>query len=134
MLRQRGIVLLSLVPYIVGALAVAVAFGATYYKGRVAGRAAATAELQPLLDACKGRERALGTQIESQNEAVAALEAAGKARQAKASAGIAEASKRAKSAQDEAERLRQEAKKAPTGACPAGEAVNEVRRGLGVHK
>jgi hypothetical protein len=84
----------------------------------------------------EAREKALGTQIEVQNRAVEALEAEGKARQARAAEGLKKAQEGTKAARSEAERLKTLAKaeNAPTGieACPAGAAVAEIRKGLGL--
>ena len=88
---------------------------------------AEVAEVQALVTACEGRVSALGLQIATQNAAVASLQAAGKARQARAMAGVKEAEGRAKTAQNEAQRLR-EAILAPVGGCEA--AVDKVREGL----
>ena len=88
-------------------------------------------EAQALVTACEGRVSALGKQIEAQNGAVRALEAAGKARQARAMAGVREAEKRAKTAQNEAQRLR-EAALSPLEPKELGceAAVANVREGL----
>ena len=122
--------MITFLPYIIAGVVALGVLGTTYYKGREAGKEAVTAELQPLLDACKGREKALGTQIEAQNAAVEALRAAGAAKQARAKAEVAKAAKSAQSAQNEAQRLREAAKTAPMGQCPAGEAVLKLREGL----
>ena len=104
--------------------------GTTYWKGREAGKEVIRAELQPMLTACEGREKALGTQIEAQNKAVDALKAEGDARVARATKGLARATQEAQGARSEAERLRVLAR-TPSGAeCPAGSAVGEIRRGL----
>ena len=88
-------------------------------------------EAQALVTACEGRVSALGKQIEAQNGAVRALEAAGKARQARAAQGIKEAEKRSKTAQNEAKRLR-EAALSPLEPKELGceAAVAKVREGL----
>lgn len=139
-MNQRGFVmsplLWQLVYYAIGALAVVGAITYVYQlvdnswatdAGIAEGRKLAEAELGPPLAACNAS-------LKAQNEAVAAMAAAGKARQARAMAEAARASEAAQSARSEAERLREAAKTAPAGSCPAGEAVNEVRRGLGAHK
>lgn len=85
-------------------------------------------EVEALVTACEGRVSALGRQIEAQNGAVRALEAAGKARQARAMAGVKEAEKRAKTAQNEAQRLREAILAPVDNSCEA--AVGQVRKGL----
>ena len=92
---------------------------------------AEVAEVQALVTACEGRVSALGKQIEAQNGAVRALEAAGKARQARAAQGIKEAQKRAQTAKSEAQRLR-EAALSPLEPKELGceAAVAQVRKGL----
>lgn len=81
--------------------------------------------------AAQQREAALGVQIKVQNDAVAALKAEGDAKVAKASEGLRREATKAQAARSEAERLRTLAK-APVAAtaCPAGQAVEEVRKGL----
>jgi hypothetical protein len=133
-MNQRGFILPglgSLLPYAGIALAVAVAFGATFWKGRTVGVEATEARLRPLLTACEGTVAALGRQIEAQNAAVAALEAAGKARVEKARAGMEQARSVAQKATREADRLR-EALISPDViiGCPAEDAVRVVREGL----
>jgi hypothetical protein len=91
---------------------------------------AEVAEVQALVTACEGRVTALGKQIEAQNGAVRALESAGKARQARAAQGIKEAEKRARTAQNEAQRLREAIFTPPVSECPAAEAVQKIRSGL----
>ena len=88
-------------------------------------------EVQALVTACEGRVSALGKQIEAQNGAVKALEAAGKARQARAAQGIKDAEQRARTAQNEAQRLR-EAALSPLEPKEMGceAAVARVREGL----
>ena len=138
-MNQRGIawipMLLSAVPYLVGGILL---YGAYQWvdnnwvtdAGIAEGRKRAEDELQPLLTACEGRVKALGSQIETQNAAVAALEAAGKAKVARATQGMQVARSVAQTAQAEAARLR-EAALAPLGSeCPAGEAVLKIRQGL----
>ena len=77
------------------------------------------------------REKALGETINVQNRAVAALETESKNRIARAEKGRLEALRMTQGARNEAERLRGLAKatQAPS-ACPAGQAVEEIRRGL----
>ena len=133
-MNQRGFVmsplLWQLVYYAIGALAVVGAMTYVYQlvdnswatdAGIAEGRKQAEDELKPALAACNAS-------LLAQNQAVAALGAAGKARQARAMAGVKEAEKRAKTAQNEAQRLR-EAILAPVDkSCDA--AVEVVRRGL----
>ena len=128
--NQTGFLLGQFLPYIIVAVVAAGVLGTTYYKGREAGKEVVRAELQPLLTACEGREKALGSQIEAQNRAVEAVRAAGAARQAAARQGVERAQKAAQSALSEAARLREAAKATPVGQCPAGEAVQKVREGL----
>ena len=91
-------------------------------------------EVQALVTACEGRVSALGKQIEAQNGAVRALEAAGKARQAMAAREVEKAQKRASEAKSEASRLRGMvglkggSGNAPESSCEA--AVSQVRKGL----
>ena len=88
-------------------------------------------EVQALVTSCEGRVSAIGKQIEAQNGAVRALEAAGKARQARAAQGIKDAEQRARTAQNEAQRLR-EAARSPLEPKEMGceAAVARVREGL----
>ncbi len=69
--------------------------------------------------------------IESQNAAIATTKADGDRRVAEATKGVAKATKETQAARNEAERLRV-ATRAPSkpSACPAGDAVSEVRKGL----
>lgn len=72
--------------------------------------------------------------LRAQNEAIAKLGKESQERKAKAEKGLLEASRNAQAARSEAQRLRDLAsrKEPPSGsqACPAGEAVKEVRQGL----
>ena len=129
-MSQRGFLLGPFLPYIIAAVVAAGIFGTTYYNGREAGKEVIRAELQPLLTACEGRVKALGSQIEVQNSAVAALEAAGKAKVARATQGMQAARSVAQKAQAEAARLREAALAPLGGECPAGEAVKAIRQGL----
>ena len=128
--RMGGFAFLPLLPYLAAALAIAGVLGATYYKGREAGKEVVRAELQPLLTACKGQVAALGDQIAAQNAAVEALRAAGAAKMARARAEYTKAAKSAQTAQNEAARLREAALAPVVSQCPAGEAVAEIRKGL----
>ena len=146
-MTQRGFAWLPLIPYLVGGLALIGAVTYVYQlvdnswatdAGIAEGRKLEQADQLPKtnklksdLSDAKQTVESLMKLIERQNGAVRALEAAGKARQARAMAGVKEAEKRAKTAQNEAQRLR-EAILAPVGGCEA--AVSEVRRGLGAHK
>src|SRR3990167_2153040 len=130
-MNQRGFLLGPLIPSLIAAVVAAGILGTTYYRGREAGKEVIRAELQPLLTACEGREKALGAQIETQNAAVAALEAAGKAKVARATQGMQAARGVARTAQAEAARLREAALAPLGGECPAGEAVKKVREGIG---
>lgn len=69
--------------------------------------------------------------IEAQNEAVKVTKADGDRRVAEASKGVKAATQATAKARNEAERLRV-ASRAPTmpGACPAGDAVADIRAGL----
>lgn len=79
----------------------------------------------------EARELALKAQIRVQNDAVAALAAESKAKQQKASKALSEASRAAVGAIKEADRLRALSRSgSATTACPAGQAVEEIRRGL----
>ena len=129
-MNQRGFLLGPLIPYLIAAVVAAGILGTTYYRGREAGKEVIRAELQPLLTTCEGRVKALGSQIETQNAAVAALEAAGKAKVARATQGMQAARSVAQTAQAEASRLREAALAPLGGDCPAGEAVKKVREGI----
>lgn len=130
-MNKRGFLVASILPYLVAGIAILGVLGGTYYKGRLAGVEATEARLTPLLTACEGRVKALGDQIDAQNAAVEALQAAGKARVAKAEKGVKAAQEGAKAARSEAERLRVAASsKSSPSACPAKDAVDEVRKGL----
>src|SRR3990167_10926301 len=108
-MNQRGFLLGPLIPSLIAGVVAACILGTTYYRGREAGKEVIRAELQPLLTACEGRVKALGSQIEVQNSAVAALEAAGKAKVARATQGMQAARSVAQKAQAEAARLREAA-------------------------
>jgi len=96
--------------------AVAGGYGAWEHKGKLA----AEAETQ----ACAAK-------LEAQNQAVLALKAEGDRRIAAAQKGLKAASEQGQAARSEAERLRGLVSGAtPPGACPAGAAVSELRRGL----
>ena len=120
----------SLILYGLIALAIASAFGATYWKGREAGKEVIRAELQPQITACEGREKGLQGQIEVQNRAVASLKAEGDARVKRAQDGLKTAQDRSRAVQAESARLRDLAGKPSGGACPAAEAVKAIRDGL----
>ena len=98
------------------ALAVAMGYAKIEHSGKL--------EAQAELGACN-------TKIEAQNLAVAALKTEGDRRVAAASKGVAKAKAATAKATSEAERLRVLAgQPAKPGACPAGEGVAEVRKGL----
>lgn len=79
----------------------------------------------------EAREKALGETIAVQNRAVAALETESRNRIAKADAGLKTEKNASKKSQDEAKRLRDAASTPQEpSACPAGDAVSEVRKGL----
>ena len=121
-----GLILYGLI-----ALAIAGAFGGTYFSGRQAGKAAERADWKPKLEACEGREKGLQGQIDAQNRAVEALAAESKAKQERAAQGLKAALAAAKAGQSEAVRLRAAAATVgERGACPAGEAVKAIREGL----
>lgn len=127
MRKQRGFGLL--VYLIAGGIILAMLSGLAY-KIRESGYDKAVSEYKPQVIASQQQISALGSQIEVQNRAVAALKAEGEARVAKAKAGLVSASKVALGAQQEAARLRTEAAKGSGKACPAGEAVEKIRNGL----
>jgi len=128
LVRESGF---TLIAYGLIALAVLGALGGISYKIRESGKDAVRLELQPKLDACRQFTETLSAQLRAQNEAVAALEAAGKAKVAETSKRLKEAAKSTQAARSEAERLRVLAQgNSALGACPAGEAVKEIRRGL----
>lgn len=72
--------------------------------------------------------------LQAQNEAIAKIAKDSAERKAKAEKGLQEAQKQAQGARSEAARLRglASAPQAPSGsqACPAGQAVQEIRKGL----
>lgn len=82
--------------------------------------------------AAKAQVEALGSKVEQQNQAILATKADGDRRVKEAQDGLARATQGAASARAEAARLRTLAQsgKTPLGACPAGMAVAELRRGL----
>ena len=106
--------------YLLGGLALIAAlsglFGAWEHKGKLAAEAQVTA---------------LETKIEAQNQAVLAVKAEGDRRVAQARQGVATATQATQAARSEAERLRGlQSAPTPAGACPAGAAVAELRKGL----
>ena len=134
---------MSLLPYLLGALAVVGAATAAYQfvdnrwatdAGIEEGRKREKADLQPKITACQASLKASEDAVAAQNRAVEALAAESKARQQKAARALQDASRAAVGAIKEADRLRVLAKggNAAGGstACPAGSAVEEVRRGL----
>ncbi len=69
--------------------------------------------------------------IEQQNAAIATTKADGERRVAEASKGVAKAATATKAARNEAERLRVVTRTVTVpGACPAADAVAELRKGL----
>ncbi len=83
------------------------------------------------LTVAKSKVTTLETQISSQNKAVEATKAEGDKRVAQATKGVAAAATVTKAAVDEAARLRELQKGGtPAGACPAGMAVAELRKGM----
>ena len=96
------------------------------------------------LDGCKGalegaraKLAVLGAQIEAQNAAVAALELDGQRRTAEAALAAQAARKRAEGLRGQAQALeraleaaRQHPERTQASSCPAGDAVQEVRRAL----
>ena len=131
-MNQRGFVwlplLLQAAPYIAGALAL---WGAYEYvdsnwetdAGIARGKREAMAEVEPLLAACRLQELAVSDMVKE-----------GEARKAKAADALKTAIAGTQKARTEAERLRVLAQAPrPTGepsACPAGDAVAEIRKGL----
>lgn len=82
-------------------------------------------------ETAEAKVSAAEAKIEQQNSAIAATKADGDRRVAEASKGVARATKETKAAQSESARLLELAKsKTPPGACPAGNAVAELRKGL----
>lgn len=122
---QRGFAFLTLLPYLVGFLAVAGVVGTAYHTVKKSGYTEAQAELQPQIDACQA-------DLTKANEAALAVKAEGDRRIAAAAKGAAQARRQAAGAISEAARLRTLTTpgKAPQNAsCES--AVAEVRRGLG---
>ena len=69
--------------------------------------------------------------LKQQNDAITATKAEGDKRVAEATKGIARAAQATQAARTEAERLRVlQGQPTPAGACPAGKAVAEIRKGL----
>ena len=121
----------SLIMYGLIALAIAGAFGGTYFSGRQAGKAVERAEWKPKLEACQQQVSGLENAVATQNRAIEALGAESKARQARAAQGLARATQEAGKYRTEAERLRALAGgQTNPSECAAGEAVREIRRGL----
>ena len=106
--------------YLIGGMAIVIALLGGYADIQHSRAQAAQAQVQ-----------ALGAKIEQQNQAIAATKADGDRRVAEAEKGLKAATDGAKAARSEAARLRALAQaKTPLGACPAGMAVAELRRGL----
>lgn len=116
---------MSLLAYLIAGAALIGALGGLYWKVDSSGYARAEAELQPKIDACHAA-------VQKQNEAVAALKAEGDRRVGRATKGVAASAVVTRAAVDEARRLRilaEGALPAPTD-CPAGVAVQQIRKGL----
>ena len=98
-MKQRGFAFLTLLPYLLGFLAVAGVVGTAYHTVKKSGYTEAEAEFRPKLDACEGA-------VKAQNEALAALKAAADAKAARAAQALAGATQKAKVWEDNAARLR----------------------------
>lgn len=110
----------ALLIYVIGALLLALALTGGYAKYEYT--------------RAEGAEAKVETQkvkIESMNQASLATKADGDRRVAEASRGIARATKETALARTDAERLKGlQGSATPAVACPAGEAVSELRKGL----
>ncbi len=106
--------------YLVGVMALVATLSGLYGGWEHKGKLAAEAQFQ----ACEAK-------IESQNAAIQQTKAEGDRRGAEASKGVKAATQATAKARSEAERLRTltSSPNAPS-ACPAGQAVAEVRKGL----
>ena len=99
MAARLGFVFLQLLPYLLGFLAVAGVVGTAYHTVKKSGYTEAQAELQPKIDACEAS-------VKAQNDALAALKAAGDAKAARAAQALAGATQKARVWEDNAARLR----------------------------
>ena len=123
-LAQRGFAFLTLLPYLLGFLAVAGVVGTAYHTVKKSGYTEAQAELQPQIDQCQG-------ELAKANDAAKAVKAEGDRRVAEASKGVAKAKREAAGAISEAQRLRTASKgNAAPSACPAADAASVLRSGL----
>ena len=123
-IAQRGFAFLTLLPYLLGFLAVAGVVGTAVHKVKAWGAAEVTAELQPQIDQCQG-------ELTKANDAAKALKADGDRRVAEATKGVARARREAAGAISEAQRLRTASKtNAAPSACIAADAATELRKGL----
>lgn len=106
--------------YVAGVLLVLLLIAGGYAKIERADRIAAEAKVT----ACEAR-------IEKQNEAIKTTKEEGDRRVAAAKKGVVQAGKETAAARSEAARLRKlQEGKGPTGPCPAGVAMSEIRKGL----
>ena len=107
--------------WLIGGMALVIALLGAGMKMEHSGKVAAEAQVA---------ER--DAKIQAQNAAVATTKADGDRRVAEAKKGITRAATATQEARKEAERLRVASRNTPTkpGACPAGDAVAEVRKGL----
>lgn len=122
---------MGLLAYGLMALAVLGAIGGFVGYERKAGGDSVRAELQPKLTACQDQVSTMSGQITKQNEAVASLKTTGDAKIAAASKSLAKATTDAQAARTEAQRLRALASQTVSpSACPAGDAVAEIRKGI----
>lgn len=87
------------------------------------------AAAQESLEACKSTNLVLNAQITRQNEGVKALQKASQEAQERGKAALVKAEQGAIANRREVERLR--ASKPVSVECPAGEAVKQIRKGLG---
>ena len=121
-MKQRGFAFLTLLPYLLGFLAVSAVLGTAAYNIRKAGADAVRAELQPKLEACEGT-------VKAQNDALAALKAEADAKAAKAAQALAKASQKAKVWEDNASRLRKVlTDRKPDAPMSCTEAWKEIRK------
>lgn len=137
--RQRGFALVALLPYALGALAVAGLLYAAYRwvdgnwettAGIAEGKRLMADQLQPQLDAC---DRSLGqanVRIATQSAAIQ-QQAQAQAEAAKAAQRLAEAARQANAgARAQSDRLNELIRKGVgPGDCPAGRALAEIRKG-----
>lgn len=138
--RQRGNILLDLLPYVIGAAVVAgLLYGAYHWVDTTWATTAGITEgkrlehdvMQPKLDSCNADLGDANTKLATQSASITAAASAAKA-QADNARALADAARKANAGVvTEIQRLGTAiAQGAQTGACPAGAALAKVREGL----